>query len=335
MSRWLACAATLSLVAVSLICTSSARAVDPVIEEFPLSTEGHRPQAIVPGPDGNLWVTEVLKHKILRVTPKGEITEFPVPGEGVGVLQGIAAGSDGKIYFTSREENAIRQMSTDGKFGLTFAIPSKATKPSNMNKGSWPREIAAGPDGSLYFAEMAANKIGKLAADGKITEYPIPTADAGAYGIVAGPDKKIWFTQSTGDKIGRLDPATGKIDEFDLSTKKALARDMCVGPDGAIWFSMNTADKIGRITMDGKVTEFTLAKGVAPIGIATGADGNLWFCEFKAGKMGRITPEGKVTEFDLPTKNAKPFCCCADKDGNIWVAEQENRIARLSPKTVK
>jgi virginiamycin B lyase len=182
---------------------------------------------------------------------------------------------------------------------------------------------------------MAEIKFGKLAADGKITQYTITTAEAGAYGVVAGPDKKIWFTESTGDKIGRLDPASGKIDEFDLPTKKALARDMCVGPDGAIWFSENVAAKIGRVTTDGKVTEFDLTKGVAPIGIATGGDGNLWFCEFKVGKMARITPEGKVTEFDLPTKNAQPFCCCADKEGNIWVAEQANRIAKINVKVAK
>src|SRR3954471_10363108 len=95
---------------VSLICfgtiSASALAADPAIQEFALSSPGHRPQAIVAGPDGNLWVTEVLKHKIIRITPKGEIQEFPVAGEGVGVLQGISPGPDRKLYFTSREENA-------------------------------------------------------------------------------------------------------------------------------------------------------------------------------------------------------------------------------------
>src|SRR5471032_3355513 len=80
------------------------------IQEFALATEGGRPQAIAPGPDGNMWVTEVIKHKILRVSPDGKITEFPVPSKTVGVLQGIAAGADGNVWFTSREENSIRRM---------------------------------------------------------------------------------------------------------------------------------------------------------------------------------------------------------------------------------
>ena len=51
------------------------------ITEFQLPSEGHRPQAIASGPDGNLWVTEVIKHKIVRVTPAGQMSEFPVPSK--------------------------------------------------------------------------------------------------------------------------------------------------------------------------------------------------------------------------------------------------------------
>src|SRR6185503_18318904 len=94
------------------------------IVEFELASEGHRPQAIAAGPDGNLWVTEVIRHKIVRVTPAGQITEFPVPSKAVGVLQGIAAGPDGAIWFTSREENMIRRISPTGQFEGEFRIPS-------------------------------------------------------------------------------------------------------------------------------------------------------------------------------------------------------------------
>jgi len=146
------------------------------IQEFALPSEGHRPQAIAPGPDGNMWVTEVLKHKILRVSPDGTITEFPVPSKStVGVLQGIAGGSDGNVWFTSREENMIRRLSPAGEFNGEFAIPSKSLDPKSLTPGSWPRVIVPGSDGNLWFAEMAANKIGRITPSGEITEFPIPT----------------------------------------------------------------------------------------------------------------------------------------------------------------
>src|ERR1043165_7328864 len=122
------------------------------IVEFELSSEGHRPQAIAAGPDGNLWVTEVLKHKIVKITPAGQISEFPVPSKAIGVIQGIAAGPDGAIWFTSREENMIRRMTASGQFEGEFKIPSTSSDKFASN-GSWPRVIAAGPDGNLWFAE--------------------------------------------------------------------------------------------------------------------------------------------------------------------------------------
>ena len=219
-----------------------------VISEFELSSPGHRPQAIITGPDGNLWVTEVLKHLVLKVTPDGKITEYAVPGDKVGVLQGIAAGSDGKIWFTSREENAVRRLSVDGKFDASYELPSKATLPKSMTPGCWPREIAPGGDKQLWLAEMAANKIASISVDGTIKEFAIPTENSQPYCVVAGPDKAIWFTESTGNKIGRLDPQSGKITEFAIPTAESHTRELTPGADGNIWFAMSDS-KIGRFSL--------------------------------------------------------------------------------------
>ena len=156
-------AATATLI---LLTGLSVQASDVEVTVFPLSSEGHRPQAIAVGPDGNLWVTEVSKHEILRLTPQGVITEFPVPGEGVGVLQGIAAGADGAMWFTSREENSIRRITVTGEFTGTFKIPSQAIPANKMTTGSWPRVIAGTGGGPLWFAEMAANRISSIAVSG-------------------------------------------------------------------------------------------------------------------------------------------------------------------------
>ena len=301
------------------------------ITEFPLASDGHRPQGITSGPDGNLWVTEVLKHKILRVTPVGQITEFQIPGNKVGVIQGIAAGSDGNIWFTSREENSIRRISSTGEFNGEFKIPSSSSLKGSLTNGCWPRIIAAGPDGNLWFAEMAANKIGRITPKGEISEFPVPTADSQPYCVVTGPDKNIWFTESVTDKIGRLDPKTGAIVEFPIPTPKSYTREITAGGDGNLWFAENTGNKIGRMTLKGEVTEFPIpTAGSHPVGIACGPDGNVWFAGFNVSTVGRVTPDGKITEFKLPTAGCKPFCLTAGSDGNIWIAEQGNKIARLS-----
>src|SRR5262249_55150599 len=70
--------------------------------------------------------------------------------------------------------------------------------------GSFPRGIAAGPDGNLWFAEGAANQIGRITPDGVITEFPIPTASSVPIGITAGPDGALWFTEPGSNQIGRI-----------------------------------------------------------------------------------------------------------------------------------
>ncbi len=52
---------------------------DPTMTEFSVPTLSSDPQGIIPGPDGNLWFTEVLGNKVGRITPSGTITEFSIP----------------------------------------------------------------------------------------------------------------------------------------------------------------------------------------------------------------------------------------------------------------
>ena len=77
-----------------------------------------------------------------------------------------------------------------------FAIPTASSHPS---------EIAAGPDGNLWFTEEVANKIGRVTTAGVITEFAVPTANGEPQGITAGPDGALWFAEFR-NKIGRITP---------------------------------------------------------------------------------------------------------------------------------
>ena len=61
------------------------------------------PGSITAGPDGNVWFTESLTGdgaaRIGRVTPRGNIREFNVPGNH-HELTSITAGPDGDLWFT-------------------------------------------------------------------------------------------------------------------------------------------------------------------------------------------------------------------------------------------
>jgi virginiamycin B lyase len=52
---------------------------DGSIQTYALPIVGSVPIYIKDGPDGNMWITELVGNTIARVTPDGEVTEFPIP----------------------------------------------------------------------------------------------------------------------------------------------------------------------------------------------------------------------------------------------------------------
>jgi len=154
-----------------------------------------------------------------------------------------------------------------------------------------PVGIAAGSDGSLWFTEFGASKIGRITIAGVISEFPTLTSGSGPYGITAGSDGNLWFNESNASKIGRIS-TTGVVTEFSLpfATKNY---DIAAASDGNLWFSEYDANRIGRITTSGVITEFfIISANTNPVGISAGPDGSLWFTEFSASKIGRVAPPG-------------------------------------------
>src|SRR5260221_3858757 len=100
--------------------------------------------------------------------------------------------------------------------------------------GALTLNIAAGPDGALWFAEFGTNKIGRITTAGVVTEFTVPTAGSSPQGIVAGPDGALWFTEEHASKVGRITTA-GVITEF-LTPTASHPSAMTVGPYGALWF---------------------------------------------------------------------------------------------------
>jgi hypothetical protein len=64
------------------------------------------PGDIKVGFDGNLWFSESETNKIGRITPSGQITEFPIPTPNSSP-QGLTRGPDGNVWFTEFNANGI------------------------------------------------------------------------------------------------------------------------------------------------------------------------------------------------------------------------------------
>ena len=192
-----------------------------------------------------------------------------------------------------------------------------------------PYNIAAGPDGALWFTNVNdddSGSIGRITSTGTVTSFSDPSTRLGQpdpdgtpanpQGIALGPDGALWVANSGNDSIGRITSAGGVVTQyFDPSISGPA--DIAAGSDGALWFTNNNSDSIGRITSDGTVTNYTDATIAGPSGIAAGPDGALWFTNSDANSIGRITTAGTVTSYTSPSI-VYPTDITAGPDGALW-----------------
>lgn len=284
----------------------------PRITEFPLANLPSYPGAIAPGPGGNMWFAALYVHGGLRPgegEPLREVDQISVDGHVSPVAAPLSAsavtfGPGGNFWFVNG--GRIGEIAASGavtEFPLEKRFPTTNT---------FPRAIAEGPDGNLWFlAEhylgneggppQSIEVVGRMTPVGQVSEFPLTGKELGLSAVAGGPDGNIWFTESRVNKIGRVTPS-GQVTEFAIPTEGARPSGIATGPDGNVWFTEEQVGAIGRVTPSGQFTEFPLpGEDAYPVQIVSGPDGRLWF-SYGVGSIGTISPQGATTRIELPRK---------------------------------
>ncbi len=178
-----------------------------VVTEFDLPTADSGPRALAAGPDGNVWFSEFKANKVGRITPAGVVTEFPMPRPNSGPGD-ITAGADGNLWLVELG-GVMDGITVDGNRVARVTPAGEITEFPIPSAGGTPINIAAGPDGNVWYTKGAA--IGRVTMQGEITEFPLPPgqAPARATGISAGSDR-----QPPDRLVNRLyvaDPANNRL----------------------------------------------------------------------------------------------------------------------------
>jgi virginiamycin B lyase len=198
------------------------------------------------------------------------------------------------------------------------------------------------PDGTVWFAEQAVNKIGKWDPKTKqITEYQdvVDPTKKGLRSLGAGSKHtvrvdargNVW---ATGITPSMFDPKTGKFTDYPFVK---FAYGITNDEAGNIWFTDYKPD--GKIyKVDGETAEMTGYQPPTaglPRRIQVDTDGMVWFGEFQAGKIGRFDPKTKTfKEWTLPGPDATPYAFGVDKNHYVWYSsEQLDVMGRLDPTT--
>jgi virginiamycin B lyase len=197
--------------------------------------------------------------------------------------------------------------------------------------------VSGDSKGNIWVARMWTNKLARLAPDGTITEYRIPTFASEPAGLTVDQYDNVWYAGMRSGKIGVLRAATGKFNEYKLPFG---ARPMSVSyqpkqkTQNVIWFTEEGTNKIGSITQTGQITRYAIpTPGSGPMMAAEDAAGNVWFAEFAASKIGRLRADRTFSEYPTPTPRSEPMGIAVDfNDGSVWFAEtRPNKVGHLVP----
>jgi len=225
-------------------------------------------------------------------------------------------------------------------FGVANKITRLDPKTGEMQDFSVPNTGTASvhsavpaPDGSVWLAEQASNKLGRWDPNTQqITEYQ-DTGKGSKHTIRVDRSGNVW---STGSPLTKFDPETKKFTRFE-EVKDSY--DVRQDANGDIWFTRLFGSKIGKVdekTM--KVTQWdSPTPGGGPRRMEIAPDGMIWTDEFNAGEMARFDPNTQTfKEYPLPGPDPTPYALGFDAEGYLWYNSHDmDVIGRFDPKTGK
>lgn len=216
--------------------------------------------------DGALFVTrsgsrgEELPVTLFRIDLSGEVNEYSgdIPNP-----TGIAFGSDGQMFVTSRLEGVVYRV-TPFKEAVTFA--------RNLGVATG---LAFDRDGVMYVGDRTGTLF-KINGIGEERAWVQLESSVSAFHLAFGPDDSLYVTGPTVtsfDCISRID-ADGKIDVFfkGLGRPQGLAFDT----NGNLYVAASLRGRRGivRISPDGRDAKLVVA-GVNLIGLAFSSAGEM------------------------------------------------------------
>ncbi len=244
--------------------------------------------------DGGLLIAEEGGQRIRRVAPDGTISTLA--GTGVGGYSGdggaatlarintprsVLQAPDGSIYFTEKTSHVVRRIMPDGTIataaGTGVAGYGGDGGAAARARLSQPDGLALGPDGSVYVADQANNRVRRISPAGVIT-------------TVAGSGTLGYSGDGGAAVLARLNRPQG----------------LEVTADGTLYIADSNNNRIRVVSPEGVITTvagngtagYSVEGGAAtdtrlnrPRGVMRGADGALYVADFGNSRIRRIGPD--------------------------------------------
>ena len=261
-----------------------------------------------------------------------------------GELAGIAVEDPGTLQVNPSEVESSEPQATEGTPLFDSAFGSIGAGDSQFNT---PTDVAIGPEGDLWVADYANNRIQHFNPAGEfVGQFGSPGSGAGklnnpaSIAIDAGGD--LWVADKGNSRIQKFSPEGALLDQSgslgsgngQFSRPEGIAIDAA----GDIWVSDTYNYRIQKLSPQGDFIEVVAPAGlgsIEPTGIDAGPDGKIWVTDWTHNRVVALSEDG---DFELAFGTAgsaqgqfnRPDAIEADENGNVWVGDQNNgRIQRF------
>jgi len=166
--------------------------------------------------------------------------------------------------------------------------------------------VTTGPDGTIWFAETTAKRIGHiipcLTGSCNVTDYGPPPSIEITFPIQLAVDRGgvVWFTDHGRGQFGSFNPSTGEwrvfgigycSESYNPDCPVGLPNALSLDSNGMIWFSEHFAGRVAKYDpAAGSLTEYLVPTTTIPyIWWMRPGPGNLvWFTAFGLGDVGYV-----------------------------------------------
>ena len=307
------------------------------------------PSAAIEGPDGTIYISDTLNHRIRVVTPQNQVRifagkttsqdeyGFPIGGYKDGNVgtamfnepKGLALSQAGILYIADAGNNAIRAIDNNG---VVSTITTELNSPS---------DIVIDSNGQLIISDTLNHRIVKVTEQGEASVLA-----GGGYsqdgdwlvgGYADGKGQAAKFNEPSGLAID----AAGNVYVADTGNQRIRKIDAAGNVTTVAGTNSSKIDGTSYITGGFKNGDLATAQFNFPIGLAFDQEGNLFVADSlnhvirvitKSGKVdtvagvgeesgNRIGPESKAL-FDRPSD------VTVLKNGKLLIVDQMNNKVR-------
>jgi len=214
------------------------------------------------------------------------------------------------------------------------SIEAKVSDTSSPTPVSFPLNITAAPDGSVWYTESRdiANNLVQRTSGGTLTKFSIPSSMSDPGGMDTDSNGDIWFTEKAGDgRLVMFDTSGSSFIEYPTPVVGGAPYDVSVALNDDVWFSLRDSDQIGVRRDSGAWGIVDLPAGSEPHGIATGLDENVFIAAPGKDRIYEWTKHGTLRYWGLEA-GTNPQDIAVDGTGNVWFSGQDRgRLGRIMP----